>query len=241
MESMDEAAAMQAFVEHMLTYTIRLVRAKPNEWPFGIASGFVIPVAGRYRIVSAGHAIAAASNWVMETVPESETETLMLIIKAVHSVAKIPRRDKTNSLDLAWADLNPEELKEQLAKAPKKPRTDLELPTYIAPLDAVPDPETAYGFAAWNNVEAHPMISTLRRESRYEFAMRFVGIHPKNKLYLFEPAREFQGHEYYEGASGAPIADPNGLIISMLVGGDRDEKYLWGVPLAKHAKKLTAP
>jgi hypothetical protein len=68
---MDEMQAMQGFVELMLKITINLVRAEPNQWPVGIASGFIIPVGDRYRIVSAGHAIGATPSWAIETNPVS--------------------------------------------------------------------------------------------------------------------------------------------------------------------------
>jgi hypothetical protein len=115
----------------------------------------------------------------------------------------------------------------------------VELTVYQGPLDTIPEPDLPYGFAAWNNVEAHLARSTLRRESCYELNLRYLGIDPKNHLYRFEPVT-FQGHEYYQGASGAPIADPTGLIVSMLVGGNKKGTVLWGVPLATHAKKLMA-
>ena len=237
---MEEQKAMQAFIEHMLRYTISLVRAVPNDWPLGIASGFIIPVEKRYRIISAGHAISAKPNWAMETIPVSATETLMVTVRNVHPLAKIGPDDPTSAVDLAWAVYLPDELQSQLAEAPKKPTGALELPLYQGPLDAVPDGDTPYGFAAWNGVEAHKTIGKLLREARYELNLHYIGINPSNGLYQFELARPFQGHEYYRGASGAPIADPTGLIVSMLVGGNENEQYLWGVPLANHAKKLLA-
>jgi hypothetical protein len=237
---MEEQKAMQAFVDHMLRHTVNLVRVVPNQWPVGIASGFIIPVEKWYRIISAGHAIAAKPNWAIETVPVSATETLMLTVKNVRALATISPGEPTNALDLAWADLFPDELRSQLAEAPKKPAVALELPLYQGPLDTVPDSDTPYGFAAWNYVEPHEVIGKLVREPRYELNLRYVGIHPSNGLYQFEPARPFRGHEYYKGASGAPIADPTGLIVSMLVGGHKEENCLWGIPLAAHAMKLMA-
>ena len=112
--------------------------------------------------------------------------------------------------------------------------------TLQGPLKAIPDPDTPYGFAAWNAVEPHTAISTLRRESRYELNMRYAGMHQTNGLYCFEPVT-FRWHAFYKGASGAPIADPTGLIVSMLVVGDQEQKFLWGIPLATHATKLVAP
>ncbi len=37
----------------------------------------------------------------------------------------------------------------------------------------------------------------------------------------FKPA-EFKGDDYYKGASGSPIADPEGQITSILIGGTDD-------------------
>ena len=52
----------------------------------------------------------------------------MLTVKNVRALAKILSGDPTNALDLAWADLFPDELRSQLAEAPKKPAEPLELP-----------------------------------------------------------------------------------------------------------------
>ena len=70
--------------------------------------------------------------------------------------------------------------------------------------------------------------------------MRYSETDADTGLYKFELARKHQGHSYYKGASGAPIADPEGRIISMLVCGDEDEVFLYGVPLRKHAARLLA-
>jgi hypothetical protein len=43
-KEMTEVEGMQAFIDQMLKYTILLVRAEPNKFPVGIASGFMIPV-----------------------------------------------------------------------------------------------------------------------------------------------------------------------------------------------------
>jgi hypothetical protein len=236
---MKETEAMQAFVEHMLTYTLRLVCIDPSGWPQAIASGFVIPVENHYRIVSAGHAIGANSQWTLETVRVSDSETLMFKVSNVRTLAQINPNNTADLLDLAWADLFPEKLADQLVNAPKKPLSPVELPIYQGPLDSIPDLDLSYGFAAWNNVEAHKAISTLRREGRCELNMRYLGIDPHNHLHRFEPVK-FQGDAYYQGASGAPIADPTGLVVSMLVGGSDSQKCLWGLPLAEHAVTLMA-
>lgn len=238
---MDEELAMRAFVEQMLRVTVSLMQVEPNRWPVGIASGFIIPVEGRYRVISAGHAIAAKPNWAIETVPVSETKTLMLTVRNVHSLAKTETEMRTHEFDIAWADLYPEQLREQIESAPKKPQKPIEITLYEGPLDEAPKDDIPYGFAAWNGFEGHKDINKAMREARFELNLRYRGIEQSNGLYIFEPARQFQGKEYYEGASGSPIADPEGKIVSMLVGGDGIAGYLWGVPIAKYATVLTTP
>lgn len=106
---MSEAEGMQAFIDHMLMYTIRLVRAEPNKFPIGISSGFMIPVEDRIRVISAGHAISAKPNWAVETVRVSDWETLMLNVADVKALAKIGPKGPTHSRDLAWGGPVPEE------------------------------------------------------------------------------------------------------------------------------------
>jgi hypothetical protein len=236
---MTEVAAMNAFIRHMLQYTIRLVRVEPNKRPVGLASGFIIPVEKQYRMISAAHAIGAYANWTVETLPVSSTETLMLVVPTVRKVA-IPPKSKSDSLDLAWADLNPELLKDQLMAAPRLPSTAVELPLYTGPLDREPDPQVPYGYAAWNRVSFDPTDNTLIRENSCELNMCYVDTDADTGLYKFELARKHQGHGYYRGASGAPIAEPEGVIVSMLVCGDEDDDFLYGVPLKTHARVLLA-
>lgn len=43
---------------------------------------------------------------------------------------------------------------------------------------------------------------------------------------IFRLARSHQGDEYYRGASGSPIADPEGQITSILIGRVPDTELL---------------
>lgn len=70
--------------------------------------------------------------------------------------------------------------------------------------------------------------------------MKYAGIDPTDGLHRFETARPFQGADHYAGASGAPIAGPDGVFVSMLVGGHKKEQILYGIPLASHAATLLA-
>ena len=90
-----------------------------------------------------------------------------------------------------------------------------------------------YGFAASNRMEYHPAASILLREPSYELYMDYAGL-DANGLYVFKLARDHQGHGYYEGASGAPIADGTVQIVSMVIAGSQEEGTILGLPLASY-------
>jgi hypothetical protein len=237
---MSDEEAAQSFVNHMLTQTARLVRLASGETLKAIASGFWVPVGRKYRLISAGHAIGASPDWAVETIPVSASETLALSLKGVRTLTIIKPKCESGSLDIAWADIDPDELKADLQADPHWSQTTVELPLYIGPLDSLPTPGVSYGFAAWNRVELHPALATLRREASYELCLEYTGVDSASGLYRFRIARQHQGHDYYRGASGAPIADTEGRYVSMLVCGDPGENVLFGVPLAQHAAALQA-
>ena len=49
-------------------------------------------------------------------------------------------------------------------------------------------------------------------------SMAYDGPTPDGKFYTFLLDRSHQGHDYYGGASGSPIVDPEGKIVSILLG-----------------------
>lgn len=58
----------------------------------------------------------------------------------------------------------------------------------------------------------------------YEAYMELVD--QTEHINYFALSRKFQGHEYYEGASGAPILSAEGCITSILIGGSEETKLL---------------
>lgn len=109
---------------------------------------------------------------------------------------------------------------------------------YRGSMRATPDRDHEYGYASWNRTEFHAGMGWLVAEPSFEVGMQFRGARPGSGLYEFELAQPHKGHPYYEGASGAPIADETGQIVSLLLAGEPDQNLLLGVPLAQYAPVL---
>jgi hypothetical protein len=63
--------------------------------------------------------------------------------------------------------------------------------------------------------------------------MTFEGTR-RSGAYEFRLARKHQGHKYYKGASGAPIADEEGRIVALVLRGDPVRNLIIGAPIARY-------
>lgn len=237
---------MRAFVEHCLGFTVNLVRLGVNKLPFSVCSGFLVQRGERVFLLSAGHGIANGPGWGIETKLILQREVVILPLRAVIQLRKPgtpPRsRKKADRIDFAWTEMSLGEIRETMRADPKLKGKTLELPYYRGPLDRAPTKGEAYGFAAWNRVYLGGFSQiVLERDFSYELGMEFKGVDKASGLIKFKLARKHQGQKYYKGASGAPIADPEGAIVSMVLGGDKRDNIIYGLRLARFQAEVGLP
>jgi hypothetical protein len=89
----------------------------------------------------------------------------------------------------------------------------------------------AFGFAVWNNYELVKSGDRLLlpRYCCFEIGMELVN--QDEHINYFKTNDPLKGDEYYQGASGSPIADPEGAITSILIGCTDDRSFLKGFRL----------
>lgn len=63
--------------------------------------------------------------------------------------------------------------------------------------------------------------------------LRYVG--REDDLLVFRLNHHHPGHDYYQGCSGAPIIDGAGRTHALVVGGDPDHNFIFGVSLRVYA------
>jgi hypothetical protein len=231
---------MELFLQHMLRHTVRLIRnAASIGSDSGVASGIIAQISRRLILLTAGHIFDRAGTWTLETATVVGGRTLNLHLPNVQRLCSIELRSGEESdIDLAWAPLDCEEIKEQMRRDAEMQGRAINLPIYTGPLDLIPDAREDYGFVAQNRVELHP-AHRLYSQPSYEVGMAFRGYRETDGLYEFALAGPHKGHAYYSGASGAPIANREGKIVSLLLSGHpTGGAILWGVPLARYAPLL---
>jgi hypothetical protein len=236
-----EKEAAWLFVDRMLSITQRLMLFKDDEFQTA-ASGVIGKIGERYFMLSAGHALGKPGVWVAETNVQCWPPK-MLVLAIPDPVAFDTAKE-----DFGWAEIDMARIEAHFRKDRSMGDATLIIPHYLGPLDAPPDPKLPFGFAAYKAVEYHEPVRKLWREPRYEINMQYVGRDEKNGLYKFALSRRHQGHDYYRGCSGAPIADAAGRIVSLVIEGSEDEKedVIWGTPLLDYVgtigqKKMPEP
>ena len=223
-----ELVAGEAFVTRMHALTVNLVRLNPvTGFPAFlsephsadlIASGVIWNAPDRQVLLCAGHTLRTGT-WGLETkIDWKDRQTLLLKLEP----------SMTADPDFGWVDLTT-----VLASLPVESRPEA-IPKYCGTLDAPPRANEDYGFACANRVQLGKGYETsdLFRERGFEIGMRFQGSDSDGR-YIFKLARKHRGDTYYDGSSGAPIANRSGAIVSLVSGGDKDADVIYGVPLAK--------
>lgn len=219
-DDQEERAALQKLMTLLLRHTVVLVRTDAP----GRGSGFVIPWNGGVRIVTARHVIEKG-EWAVEALDSSRgTDAPPLTERDVWNIPLADRetlrlrlRPDPASLnavkdDIAWAWFDVD--RDALAADPKA--KSWSVPQYSGPLDAVATDGEVYAFAAANRDEVHDVARAVVREVSWEAYMTLTAL-DANGLIL-GLARDHQGHAFYRGASGAPVADRTGTIVGVLVG-----------------------
>lgn len=242
--TMNRENAAANYIQHMLSYTIRLVRnaraAYDAPQTTGVASAIMLERPHAVVLLTAGHMFWKPGDWTWETNVVVEGETLSLRLPELQQLARVDVHARTMTpIDVAWCRIDQERIRQVLTTInPRHPPT-LSLPVYRGCIDTEPNTDTVYGYAAWNRGWLDANLRKFILESSFEIGMRYIG-RSKDDLLMFRLARPHQGHEYYQGASGSAIAAEDGTIVSILLSGDKDKNVLYGLDLKKYASLLDA-
>lgn len=204
-----EEKHINKFIDLLTKVTVRISTWNENGELKGRASGFLYqPSADKIPIIiTAGHKLPEIGSFI-ETRIKKEGKTFSI------NAGKFNIFYNHNDIDYAYSELPIEIYKEELEKY-----KDVEFITYQHKfIKAMKD--EVYGFAVINDYAEFVKNGDgyiLPSYCCYEIYLELV--EQDEHLNYFKPARDFQGHEYYQGASGSPIADPEGAITSILIGG----------------------
>lgn len=227
---------LENLLETLLETTVKLIEVDESKKPVGVASGFVLKRDEKNVLISAGHCFKNSKQIAIETSIISGRETLIFALPPVNLVKKGNLlTGKFSDLDIAWTSFDPNEVNKLDEDDERLNNLKIELHAYQGPIHEEPEKNRIYAFASWSRTEFHPAKQTLIREAASEAGMQYIG-KDTNGLYKFQLSRKHRGHDYYKGSSGAPIADEEGKIVSIVLKGDEDDNIIYGFPISSLAE-----
>jgi hypothetical protein len=206
---------LDILVDHLTKVTIRIIKLSEDGNKIGHCSGFLfqpepntIPF-----VITAGHELPKLGSFIETRIKKDGKP---LLINAGEFSVFYNHKD----IDYAYSRLPIDLYKEEM-----QAYEGVEFIAYQHKfIKAIPN--EGYGFAVINNYEfvksGDDLVLPLY--CCYELFLELVD--QDEHLNYFKVAREFQGHEYYRGASGSPIADQEGAITSILISGDNKDEIL---------------
>ncbi|BDU26279.1 hypothetical protein [Flavobacterium sp. GSB-24] len=201
-------AGEKKFIDQMLKLTFRICHWNDDGTLTGRSSGFLYRKSqdSPVLVITAGHGTPQKGSFI-ETKHVHDNKT------AVISTGEFKIFYQEGGIDYAYSVLPLE-----FAQNSETPKMSFEFICYQgAFVQAVKD--EAYGFAVLNNFEFLKSGDQLLLP-QYLCHELYLELEKQDDLFnYFKPSREINPHEYYEGASGSPIADPEGKICSILIGG----------------------
>lgn len=232
---------IKGWINHGWKLTVDLVKLDQNNEPCaGFCSGFLMERNGKLYVVSAGHGLGNG-EWYFQThvSDDNSCETALIPMKGVFTLHKVEVHSSGAAsfqpIDFAWCEISFSALAKDMKKKPYLIE-GTDFLKYTGPLDGVPVGDLPYTYAAHNRREYSGALgrNLLELGGTYESCMTYDGIDSETGWYRFALARKHQGHSYYKGASGSPIFEPEGRIVSILLYGDKDNDILFGLPLNQY-------
>ena len=205
---------------HFVSLTsIPLYKLDEKGLPCGVASGCLVNIGSRKLILSVSHA-TGAGHWVAEMYFDSEQQkTVIHHFGDVWSVVHLDTNSSVpEKLDFSFTEVPTDffsVMQERNSTGriiAKRPRHEFE-----TTLQDLPNASEIYAFSGrvrpakldettfWSEPTVNPGLKYLRTDGHYN---------------VFKLPVPHPGHEAFEGCSGAPIVDRDGVVVALVCSGD---------------------
>ena len=191
-------------------------------------SGFILRFDNRCALITVAHAflVKVSGSWMLQCGVENGKAKLW----PLNDIKIIPHADIAISVLPSDIEIN------YLMQNPRNGSMEiLSKQFYISSLNEKPIIGNRYNFVGFPKYEYDPHLNHYITDPSWELDMIFSEYNAVENAYRFKLADEFKGDEYYQGCSGAPIADDSGRIVAIVKGRPiKASGIILGVPLAKY-------
>ncbi|MFA5804266.1 MAG: hypothetical protein WC879_06450 [Melioribacteraceae bacterium] len=221
---------------HILLSSIPLKELDDNKMPINSASGCIIDYCNKSFILTVSHATKNFGKWAIEIAYEPSKGTQLYFIGQMNFLIEATLGSSiVKDVDFSYAIVpeNIQPIYQQFDTTGKIidqfPRTKNQIDFNVNP-----STEKKYGFSGQTKLSLEN--SYLFGEIRLITDLKYL--EERDGFYVFKLPFKHQGHEYYQGCSGAPIIDNEGNIVALVTSGDEDTDTIMGINIKKYKVAL---
>lgn len=212
--------------------SIPLYKLDDNEFPCGLASGCLVNIGARRLILSVSHA-TKKGRWVAEMRFDPEKDkTLVHYFGDVWSVVHLDKSvSMPEPLDFSFTEVSTDFFSMMQERSPTGGVVTEKLRhAFDTALQDLPNTSEIYAFSGrvhpakldettiWTQPTVYPGLKYLRTDGHY---------------HIFKLPVPHPGHEDFQGCSGAPVVDRNGVVVGLVCRGDIDAATITAVSVQR--------
>lgn len=231
---------MLSFETRVFLSSVPLKRIGNDGLPLSIASGCLIDYKGKRILLTVSHATKRAGRWAIELRYEPGKGTRMHGLGPMHFLKKGSlASSKLTDLDFSYVVV-PETIRayRQEIVPPGKVKSETPISIHTPDFTCLPSASLQYGFCGLvkPSLEEHFGKTYLAGELKTYIGLTYL--RAEDDYYVFKLPTPHQGHEQFQGCSGAPVLDEAGNVVGLVCSGDVGKDEIWAFAIARYKVAL---
>jgi hypothetical protein len=204
--------------------------------PINHASGVIVNYCNKKVLLSVFHATRDFSNWALEIKTDFAIGTQLKWLGLLGTaVVGNTTHDEIKRIDFSYTTL-PEDIKTFHQVIEPETNTVYEHERLILDIDFNVKPSANKKYSFFGQTEINNNGNVINSTGKLITEMDFV--EEKEQFYVFKLPFKHPGHQFFKGASGAPILDNDGNLISIVSRGENEQDVIkdliYGLNLKKY-------
>lgn len=231
---------MISFEARVFLSSVPLKKIGTNGLPQSIASGCLINYGGKRILLTVSHATKDRGKWAIELRYERGRRTQLYGLGAMRFLMKGSlTSSKLTDLDFSYVAI-PENIcaYRQEIIPPDTVKSETSISIHAPDFAAQPSSALQYGFCGLVKPthEEHFGKTYLAGELKTYVGLTYL--RSDDDYHVFKLPTPHEGHEHFQGCSGAPVLDETGNVVGLVCSGDIPTDEIWAFAVARYRTAL---
>lgn len=233
-------ALMSAFESRLFLSSVPLKKIGADGLPQSIASGCLIDYRGKRILLTVSHATKDQGRWAIELRYEPGKGTQLYGLGAMRFLMKGSlNSSKLTDLDFSYVEV-PRSIRSyrQEIIPPDTVKSETPISVHTPDFDSQPSSALKYGFCGLVKPTLEEHFGTTYLAGELKIYAGLSHLRTEGDYHVFKLPTPHEGHENFQGCSGAPVLDEAGNVVGLVCSGDKDKDEIWAFALSRYRVAL---